>query len=65
MNKKGKVEKTIYLLSKKKGIFYIPLLCMEFMVSIGANPIVSIRDENKFPIGSKLNSYPLSRGNRS
>ena len=43
-------------------ISYIPLLCMEFMVSIGANPIVSIWDEKQSPIGSKSNGYPLSGG---
>lgn len=53
-----------YLLSKRKiKIYYIPLLCIEFMVSIGANPITLIWDEKQFPIGSKSNGYPLSRGN--
>lgn len=43
----------------------MPPLCMEFMVSIGANPILSIWDEKQFPVGSKSNSYPLSWGNRT
>lgn len=34
-------------------LYHIPLLSIKFMVSIGANPITSIEDENKFSIGSK------------
>lgn len=36
---------------------------MQFMVSIGANPIALIWDEKQFPFGSKSNGYPLSGEN--
>jgi len=49
----------LHSLSKNKDLSYTSI-CMEFMVSIGANPITSIWDEKQFPLVA--NGYPLSGG---
>lgn len=44
----NRIEKFHSIYKSKK-----PPLCIKFMVSIGANPIISMEDEKQFPIGNK------------